>query len=62
MMKFKIEKSENWVKQWAFFSELDKGTVFRCNQTYYYKTSTRTARLSENDRVFYFLANTRVLP
>lgn len=42
------------------FKSLAINEQFTYNGTLYYKSSTRTARLVENDRVFYFTLKTIV--
>ena len=36
------------------FDSIEVGTVFKCNGGTWTKASSTTARLHENDRVFYF--------
>jgi hypothetical protein len=38
----------------CLFKEVRIGQAFRFNGSLWVKSSTRTARLAENDRVFYF--------
>jgi hypothetical protein len=40
-----------WARE---FSEIALGRLFRCNGNDWVKSSTRTARVLQNGRVFYF--------
>lgn len=42
------------------FSTVSLGTLFYCNGNQYIKTSTKTARLIGNGKVFYFKQEERV--